>query len=280
MKIEEYIALIDGKDEKGLIYKITGAIYHLNLNIISNSEFVDPETNHFFMRSHFVGGGHPDNLCQEIKKVLPPHFNVRIIKSTIKRIVVMVTKEHHCLADLLIRDAYNTLNASIVSVIGNFNDLEPLVKKFQKPYHFIPINGKSREDHEQEIIKIIDQYKPDYIVLAKFMRVLTPAFVNHYKNRIINIHHSFLPAFIGANPYEQAYQRGVKIIGATSHFVNEKLDDGAIIVQEVVPIDHHFTVKDMQQRGCDVEVLALSKALKYVFEDRVFINGRKTVIFK
>jgi formyltetrahydrofolate deformylase len=138
----------------------------------------------------------------------------------------------------------------------------------------------SREAHEAEISKIIGQYSPDYIVLAKYMRILTPAFVAAFKNRIVNIHHSFLPAFIGANPYEQAFLRGVKIIGATSHFVTENLDEGPIIVQEVIEIDHTFSAEDMRQAGQDVEVLTLARALKYVFEDRVFINHNKTIIFK
>ncbi|MHA2393692.1 MAG: formyltransferase family protein, partial [Promethearchaeota archaeon] len=126
----------------------------------------------------------------------------------------------------------------------------------------------------------LENYEPDYLVLAKYMRILTSKFVSLYKNRIINIHHSFLPAFIGANPYEQAFNRGVKIIGATSHFVNENLDEGPIIVQEIIPVDHKFSVSDMKHAGREVEITALSKALKLVFEDRVFISANKTIIFQ
>jgi formyltetrahydrofolate deformylase len=144
----------------------------------------------------------------------------------------------------------------------------------------VPSKDLTREAHEAQVSKIIGQYSPDYLVLAKYMRILTPAFVTAFKNRIVNIHHSFLPAFIGANPYEQAFQRGVKIIGATSHFVTENLDEGPILVQEVIEIDHTFSAESMRQAGEDVEVLALAKALKYVLEDRVFINHNKTIIFK
>nr|MDO8110141.1 formyltetrahydrofolate deformylase [Candidatus Sigynarchaeota archaeon] len=275
-----HVLLIDGPDQKGLIYKITGAIFDLGLNIISNSEFVDPEASRFFMRSEFTGAVNGEALLAKLQAVLPATFNLALHKPHKKKIVVLATTEHHCLADLLIRNEFGKMNATIQAVISNHGDLKPLVEKFQLPFHHVPHGNKAREAHEAEIVKFIDRYQPEYIVLAKYMRILTPAFVNRYKDNIINIHHSFLPAFIGANPYEQAYHRGVKIIGATAHFVNEKLDEGAIIEQEVIQIDHKFSPEDMRQAGQDVEVITLAKALKYVFEDRVFIYGNKTIIFK
>ncbi len=275
-----HVLRIDGPDQTGLIYKITGVIFNNKLNIISNHEFVDPQTSHFFMRSEFTGDVNEDKLIADLHTTLPASFTVFMTHPGKKRIVVLVTKEHHCLADLLIRNEFSKINATIVAVIGNHDVLRPLVEKFRIPFHHVPSEGKPREAHEAEVAKIISQYGPDYVVLAKYMRILTPAFVAAFKNRIVNIHHSFLPAFIGANPYEQAFQRGVKIIGATSHFVTENLDEGPILVQEVIEIDHTFSAEAMRQAGEDVEVLALAKALKYVLEDRVFINANKTIIFK
>jgi formyltetrahydrofolate deformylase len=192
--------------------------------------------------------------------------------------VVLVTKEHHCLAELLVRNQFNEMNATIVAVVGNYQVLKPLTEKFDLPYNYITHEGKDREQHETEIKEVIDAYNPDYLVLAKFMRILTPSFVAYYANKIINIHHSFLPAFIGANPYKQAYQRGVKIIGATAHFVNNDLDDGPIIKQSTMHVDHSQTPLDMAQAGRDVEKLVLANALNLVFDDCVFVSGNKTII--
>lgn len=275
-----HVLLIDGPDQKGLIYKITEILFNLSLNIVSNSEFVDPEINWFFMRSEFTGLDDGDDFLEKLRETLPPTFTLVLNRPAKKKIIVMATKEHHCLADLLVRNEFSKMNAVIQCVISNYDNLEDLVNKFHIPFYHIPVDDKSREEHEAEILTISDQYQPDYIVLAKYMRILTADFVNRFANRLINIHHSFLPAFIGADPYEQAFHRGVKIIGATAHFVTEKLDEGAIIDQEVIQIDHKFTVEDMRQAGQDVEVLTLAKALKYVFEDRVFIKNNKTIIFK
>ncbi len=274
-----HVLRIDGPDQKGLIYKITGVIFDNKLNIISNHEFVD-HNRHFFMRSEFTGEVNGDKLIADLHAALPSSFNVVMTHPGKKRIVVLATKEHHCLADLLIRNEFSKINATIVAVIANHDVLRPLVEKFKVTFHHVPFEKKTREDHEAEILKAIVLYNPEYIVLAKYMRILSPAFVARFKDRIVNIHHSFLPAFIGANPYEQAFQRGVKIIGATSHFVTANLDEGPIIVQEVIEIDHTFSAEAMRQAGEDVEVLALAKALKYVLEDRVFINANKTIIFK
>jgi formyltetrahydrofolate deformylase len=275
-----HVLLIDGPDQKGLIYKVTGAIFNNKLNIISNHEFVDPQSDHFFMRSEFTGDVTEEKLLVDLKALLPATFNLAIRHPGKKRIVVLATKEHHCLADLLVRTEFSKINATILAVISNTEILRPLVEKFKIPFHFVPSKETTREAHEADILKTIAQYNPEYLVLAKYMRILTPAFVTRFNNRIINIHHSFLPAFIGANPYEQAFQRGVKVIGATSHFVTEKLDEGPIIVQEVIQIDHTFSAESMMQAGEDVEVLTLAKALKLVLEDRVFINTNKTIIFK
>jgi formyltetrahydrofolate deformylase len=278
--MQNHILLIEGQDQAGLIAKITQTIFELGLNIIRNDEFVEEKTSRFYMRSEFTGHVTPEELMIRLKGILPTSFQIRLTPKQKKKIVVLATKEYHCLADLLVRHEFNTLNADILCVIANYPDLGPLVQKFGIPFYYISHKEKSREDHEQEILNILDKYNPEFIITAKFMRILTPEFVDKYAKRIINIHHSFLPAFVGANPYEQAFQRGVKIIGATAHFVTAGLDQGPIIIQELLPVNHRMSIADMQHAGQDAEVLALAKALKLVFEDRVFINGNKTIIFE
>ena len=205
---------------------------------------------------------------------------IKIIdKTKRKKIILMVTKESHCLGDILIRNFEDELNADIIEVIGNYDNLKSLVEKFNIPFKLFSHQGLSREEHAEQILSHLENLEFDYIVLAKYMRILPPFFVDKFQNRIINIHHSFLPAFIGANPYKQAYERGVKIIGATAHFVTNELDEGPIIQQEVIDIDHTFTWKDMQKAGRDVEKIVLSKAVKLVLEDKVIVFKNKTVIF-
>jgi len=278
--MQNYILLVDCSDEKGLIHKITGVLYENGLNIINNNEFVEEESEHFFMRSEFTGEVNERSIITQLRDILPDNANIDLVKYRKKKIIVFVTKEHHCLGDLLIKNEYKEINAEIVAVISNYPDLESLVSKFKIPFYYSSNQNKTREDHEEEIFKILEKFDYDYIVLAKYMRILTPKFVSKFKNRIINIHHSFLPAFIGTEPYVQAFNRGVKIIGATSHFINEELDEGPIIVQEVIQVDHKYSVKDMQRAGREVEIISLSKALKLVFEDRVFISSNKTIIFE
>jgi formyltetrahydrofolate deformylase len=273
-----YTLLIDCQDQIGLVYRITNILFNNQLNIIRNSEFVEKETNHFFMRTEFSGELYEESVMKQLKAALPPDATIKMSSKVKKNIVILVTKEHHCLAELLCRYQFKELNANILAVIGNYNSLQKFTEKFDIPYHHITHEGKTRESHEAEIKQTIDNYKPDYLVLAKFMRILTPEFVADFPNRIINIHHSFLPAFIGANPYKQAYQRGVKIIGATAHFVNNDLDDGPIIKQAVHAVDHSQTPFDMAQTGRDVEKLVLANALRLVFEDCVFVSGNKTII--
>ena len=278
--METYILLVDCTDEKGLIHKITGVLFNEGLNIISNNEFVEKESKHFFMRSEFTGEVRKDSILTQLRKTMPKDSTIKLAKLRKKKIIVLVSKEHHCLGDLLIKNEYNEVNAEILAVISNYLDLETLVEKFKIPFHYESHQNKSREDHEKIILEIIDKYEPDYLILAKYMRILTPNFVSTFENRIINIHHSFLPAFIGVNPYEQAFKRGVKIIGATSHFVTEQLDEGPIIAQEIININHKYTVKDMKQASREVEITALSRAMKLVFEDRVFLSNNKTIIFE
>lgn len=280
MEKENFILTIDTPDESGLIYKITKLISENHLNIIANDEFVDNSDNHFFMRTEVEGNVNKNKLLIDLTAVLPKNSTIKISGQEKKKVVILATKEHHCLGDLLIRNAFNDMNIEILAVISNYDTLKSLTEKFGIPFHYVSHENMTREEHEILIIDAVKKYSPEYLVLAKYMRILSPWFVSNFPNKIINIHHSFLPAFIGANPYKQAFERGVKIIGATSHFVNNNLDEGPIIMQEVIPIDHSFNAELMRQAGRDAEKLALSKALKLVFEDRVFIRKNKTIIFK
>lgn len=277
---EQYRILIQCNDEKGLVYKVSSIFYHRNLNIISNHEFVDKTHNKFFMRSVVAGDIDVEDLKQELSNVLPKDTILEVIAPRKKRIVLMATKESHALGDILIRYEAGELDAKIVAVVSNYDLLEPLVSKFGIPFYTVSHVGCERDEHESKVLECLENLgEIDYIVLAKYMRILTSQFVEVYEDRIINIHHSFLPAFIGANPYKQAYERGVKIIGATAHFVNNNLDEGPIIAQNVIHIDHAYSWEDMQRSGKDVEKIVLSKALKLALEDRIFVHANKTVIF-
>jgi len=271
--------LIDCEDAKGLVYKISKVFYDRDLNIDNNREFVDKEHGRFFMRTIVTGLFNIEELKDELKSVTPTDAHIRVIEPKDKKIILMATKESHALGDILIRHADGELGAQIACVIANHDTLEELVRRFDIPFFCMPANEMSREEHESEVMKLINEFEFDYIVLAKYMRILTPDFVKAYTQKIINIHHSFLPAFIGANPYKQAFERGVKIIGATAHFVTNDLDEGPIIAQDVIPVNHRLSWKDMQRAGRDGEKIVLSRALALVLHDRVFVNGNKTVIF-
>lgn len=280
MEKKNHILLMEGPDAKGLIYHVTKVLYKNSCNIISQDEYVSP-SGQFFMRTEYTASPdlNPEEILADLRVRVPDeNIKFRSNPQSKKDIVVLCTKEHHCLSDIITRFHFGELNANVKAVVSNYPMLEDYVKKFDIPYHTVSHEGKSREEHEAAVLEVIQQYSPDYLVLAKYMRILTPSFVEHFQNKIVNIHHSFLPAFIGANPYKQAFDRGVKIIGATAHFVNNDLDDGPIIAQDVTKVNHEFTAKDMSKEGKDVEKRVLTNALKLVFDDRVFIYQNRTVI--
>ncbi len=274
-----HLLLIQCPDERGLIYKITAVLFAQGLNILRNDEFVEPEGSIFFMRTEFAGDCDAGALRAALAAALPAAARIRLADHRPKDIVLLVTKEHHCLSELLVRHAFGELNANIRAVVGNHDVLGALARKFDVPFHYLPHEGRSRAEHEAEVLAVLAGYRPDFVVLAKYMRILSPEFVVPYANRLINIHHSFLPAFVGASPYAQAHARGVKIIGATAHFVDEQLDQGPIIAQRVIPTDHTRSAREMAQAGRDVEKIVLARALQLVFDERVFVHRNKTIIF-
>jgi len=273
------VILVGCKDEKGLVHRITGVLFEAGLNIVRNGEFVDGESNRFYMRTDVEGAVDSAGLCRALAEVLPADAWIEMRSPKPKKIAVLATKEYHCLGDLLLRHANGDLNAQICAVLSNHEVLGDLVRTFDLPFHCISHVDMARDEHERLLIEQLGEYELDYVVLAKYMRILSPDFVRAFAHRIINIHHSFLPAFIGANPYRQAFERGVKIIGATAHFVTDDLDEGPIVAQSVLPVDHRQTARDMARAGREVEKIALSRALDLVFADRVVVVGNRTIIF-
>lgn len=280
------IVLVDCPDEVGLIHRITGVLGHGLLNIESNHEFVDPLARHFFFRAEVTPTAATTpipaaELRDALAAVLPATARVRVTRDERRPLVVLASREPHCLGELLLLDAVGELPGRIVAVVSNHAALGGLVARFSVPFHHVPvIDGDAREAHETALEAVIEPYAPAYLVLARYMRVLSPAFVARRADRIVNIHHSFLPAFAGASPYRQAHDRGVKVIGATAHVVTATLDDGPIIAQDVIHVDHAFTPERMAQAGRDVEKLVLAKAVRLLLEERVFLHGRRTVVFE
>ncbi len=273
-----YILLIDTKDEKGLIFKISKILFKYDLNILSQQEYVDNAFGKFFLRSELEGDlDNVNEICKKLKEALP-NAKIKFTTKRKKSVVILVTKEAHALGDILIKQYSGDFNIDIKAVISNRDNLKEFVEKFDIPFYHVPAEEKGRLEHEKEMIALIKPFNPDLIVLAKFMRILTPYFVEAFPERILNIHHSFLPAFIGANPYKQAYNRGVKIIGATAHYVNNHLDEGPIIEQDIIKVTHDLSWKEMRNRGRDIEKIVLSRAIKLVLEDRVFVYANKTII--
>ncbi|MEM7149629.1 MAG: formyltetrahydrofolate deformylase [Pseudomonadota bacterium] len=273
-----YILTTQCADDIGLIAKITGLCHRHNLNIIRNNEFVDKDAQRFFMRTELTGEPHTEFLAQ-LREVLPAGAKVALHGEEKTKVVLLATKEAHCLGGMLLKQFEQTLNIEILAVIANYPALEPLVKGFDIPFHVVSHEGLTRSEHDEKVGDLIASYNPDIIGLAKYMRILSPEFVGRFEGKIINIHHSFLPAFIGAKPYHQAFERGVKIIGATAHFVNNELDEGPIILQDVSSVTHANTAEMMAKMGKDVEKTVFCKALQLASEHKLFINGNKTVVF-
>ena len=274
------VIIIQCNDRVGLVAAISTVLAKAGCNIVSMREHVDTNDNKFFVRIVVNEIKDPQNIEMAIANVLPPDAVVKVNPVPEKKIVVLVTKEYHCLSDILTRNHFKTLGANVECVIGNHPDLKNITERFSIPFFLASHSDKSLEQFEAELMNIILPYRPDYLILAKFMRILSPEFITSFKMKIINIHHSFLPAFTGANPYSQAYKRGVKIIGATAHFVTNDLDEGPIITQKIISVNHSFTLPDLIRAGRENETAALAKAMQLVFEDRVFVYNNKTVVFE
>jgi formyltetrahydrofolate deformylase len=275
-----HILTVQCPDRPGLIHKITSAILDQNANIVSNQEFVELEEKVFFLRAEIENLSNPKILLDQIQNILSPESIVNLANLTKDKVVILASKESHCVGDLLMRVRFNELPMEILEVISNHSVLSELIYDFHLPFSYISHEGKERMIHETEIDARLQSLNPDWIILAKYMRILSPEFTDKWKEKIINIHHSFLPAFVGAKPYKQAYDRGVKIIGATAHFVTKDLDQGPIIAQDVIRVNHSHNPQKLSLLGRDLEKIVLARAVRLVLEKRVMVWKNKTIVFE
>jgi len=278
------ILLISCPDRKGEVATIADFIYRHNGNILHADEHGDEESGLFLMRVEFDPRDFDIDLAEFATHFAPIaetfHMKWRLARSSQRqRMVILVSKYDHCLVDLLYRHANGELNCEIPLIISNHPDNQNVADFYKIPYVVVPVTRDNKQESEAHIHGLIEQSQPDFMVLARYMQILSNDFVNRYPQRIINIHHSFLPAFVGARPYHQAFERGVKLIGATSHYVTEVLDDGPIIEQDVVRVSHRDTVDDLIRKGRDLEKVVLSRAVRSHLESRVLVYGNKTVVF-
>ncbi len=278
--------LIQCPDRQGLISAVSSFIAIHNGNILSADQYVSPApSSTFLMRMEIEGEGFGLQR-EEFDAAFTPLARQHRMQWRVsytdrpKRTAILVSRYEHCLLDLLWRWDAGELAAEIPLVISNHPDLEARVAAYDIPYCHLPVSRDTRAQQEARIRELLDEHQIDLVVLARYMQILSPEFVNLYPHRIINIHHSFLPAFVGASPYQQAYARGVKIIGATAHYVTSELDAGPIIMQDVAHVSHRDTAEDMVRIGREVERRALARAVRWHLEDRVLVDGHRTVIFE
>lgn len=286
-KMASFILTLSGPDRPGIVHAVTAFLVNNNLNIIDSSQYGDSVSKRFFMRTQFVQASEADEspeldtLCTLFKPTANDFSLDFEINHSVKkpRVLIMVSKIGHCLNDLLFRQSTGQLSIEIPLIVSNHPDFATLAATYNIPFQHLPVTADTKAQQEAEILRLVDENKVDLIVLARYMQVLSPTLCSAMSGRIINIHHSFLPSFKGAKPYHQAYDRGVKIIGATAHFVTSDLDEGPIIEQNVVRVNHGMSPKELTHAGSNVESNVLATAVKYVTERRVILNGHKTVVF-
>lgn len=279
------IFLIQCPDQRGLVASISGFFFQRQFNILSCQQYSDLLTGNYFMRievsladlrtsrkqleTDFEGFG------QNLKLSWSVHYT-----DEKQRVAVLVSKTSHCLYDLMLRWKEDELDCDIPLILSNHPDLEAVANQFKVPFHCLPVTAATKPEQEQQIRRLLETHHVDLVVLARYMQVLSPEFVRDWNGRVINIHHAFLPAFQGANPYQRAYERGVKMIGATAHYATEDLDEGPIIEQDVQRVMHEETPAELKQIGRDVERIVLSRAVQAHLERRIIVSGRRTIIFR
>lgn len=283
-KMKKIILLIHCPDQQGIIAKVTNFIADNKGNTVYLEQHVDTDENTFFMRIECdfkTEDYHQENFKNrfaEIATSMQMQWQL-YDPSLTPRMAIFVSKYSHCLYDILGRYAAGELGVEIPIIISNHKDMEAVANKFGIPYAYIPVTKATKVAAEAEQIKLIKEHKVDFMVLARYMQILSSDFVDQFKHKVINIHHSFLPAFKGAKPYHSAHKRGVKIIGATSHYVTSDLDEGPIIEQEVVQVSHSHSINDFIAKGRDVEKIVLSRGIKHHVDRKVLVYSNKTVIF-
>ena len=278
------VLLLSCPDRKGLVSRISHFVFERGGNILDLDEHVDIEGKFFFARVRWdmKNFSIPKSEVAEAFAPLAKEFNAKWeISFTGEkiRVAIFVSKYDHCLQEILWRHSQGEFNIDISLIISNHEELTALAGHYNIPFFFFPINKENKSEQEKKELALLKEHKIDTIVLARYMQILTSQFVDEYPNKIINIHHSFLPAFIGGNPYKQAYERGVKIIGATSHYVTPDLDNGPIIEQDIIRISHKDTVEDLVRKGRDLERLILARALYHHAQHRILVHKNRTIVF-
>lgn len=277
----EYILTLSCPDRPGVVAAVSGLLAGNGCNIIESQQFGDRVGQRFFMRVQFAGPLSEDDLNTAFATLAPDfamEFKLRDVARK-PRVLIMVSKFDHCLNDLLYRVRSKALDIEIVAVVSNHPDLRPLTQSNGIDYHHLPVTQESKPKQEAEVLALVEHYQVDLVVLARYMQVLSEELCEKLAGRAINIHHSFLPSFKGAKPYHQAHSRGVKLIGATAHYVTANLDEGPIIEQEVARANHSHSPEDLVAMGRDVECVALARAFRWHAEQRVLLDGHKTIIF-
>ncbi len=285
MQDSNAILLLSCPDRKGLVARLSNFIFQNNGNIVHADQYTSKQGKYFFMRIEWELGGFALSR-EEIPVVFAPlarQYEMRWelhFTDYVPRVAIFVSRHLHCLHDLILRRHMGELDASVEAVISNHEDARELVEQFGMKFFHFPVTPDNKDAQEDRQLALLKELKVDLVVLARYMQILSGKFIGQYVNRIINIHHSFLPAFAGGNPYQQAYNRGVKIIGATAHFATEQLDEGPIIAQDVIKISHRDTIADIQTKSKDLERIVLARALRLRLEDKILVHGAKTVVFE
>ncbi len=281
---DSVVLLIQCKDRKGIVARVSGFIHDFGGNILDSDHHTDEETNDFLMRMEFATDGlqiDPDEIpaaFTPIAKVFDMRHEVHLT-SRRPRVGILVSKQDHCLADLLQRHRRDELHIDIPVIISNHETCVSWAELFKISFAVFPVTKETKPQQEQQVLSVLKDKRVELVVMARYMQILSKDFLTRVGCPVINIHHSFLPAFIGANPYRQAYDRGVKIIGATAHYATEDLDEGPIIEQDVIRVGHRDTVDDLVRKGRDLEEIVLARAVRRHIERRVLVYGRKTVVF-
>lgn len=282
--MNDYILTLSCPDRIGIVHSVTGWLLNLHGNIVDAQQFGDSETNRFFLRVHFrLPEARPVETLQAEFDPVAQRFDMqaRIHDAQRKaRLLILVSKQGHCLNDLLYRTHSGQLNVDIAGVVSNHNDNAGMAAAYNVPFHHFPVTPDTKHEQEQRILQLAEAENIDLVVLARYMQILSADMCRALSGRAINIHHSFLPSFKGARPYHQAHARGVKIIGATAHYVTSDLDEGPIIEQDIERVDHAMSAQELTQVGSDVESLVLARAVRSHVEHRILLNGSRTVVFR
>ncbi|HBN54614.1 MAG TPA: formyltetrahydrofolate deformylase [Stenotrophomonas sp.] len=280
----DYILTLSCPDRTGIVYRVSGLLFEAGCNILDAQQFGDEESGRFFLRVHFdMAAAGEEPAVRERLRVLGAEFAMDWQLHDARRrarLLVLVSRQGHCLNDLLFRAHSRQLKVDIAAVASNHGDFAALAGSYGVPFQHLPVNAENRAQQERQILDLVERENIDLVVLARYMQILSPQLCQALAGRAINIHHSFLPSFKGAQPYHQAHARGVKIIGATAHYVTSDLDEGPIIEQDVARVDHAMTPRELVRLGSDTESLVLARAVRRHVEHRILLNGHRTVVFR